>query len=75
MFYIAMGGILAANNGNQVIMNMRHGLLSKKHGESCLLFICFAFLYSSYEIVQHFLRLCAFDRFFFCRVTGTKFLN
>jgi hypothetical protein len=59
MFYMAMGGSLAANNGNQVIMNMRHGLLSKKHGESSLLFIFFAFLYPPYEIVQQFFRLCA----------------
>jgi len=47
MFYIAMEGSLAANNGNQVIMNMYHGLLSMKHGESSLLIIFFAFLYSS----------------------------
>jgi len=58
------GGSLAANNGNQVITNMRHALFSKKHGESSLLIIFFAFLYPSYEIVQHSFRPCALDRFF-----------
>ena len=40
-------------------------LLSKKHGGNSLLIIFFAFLYSSYEIVQHFFRPWAMDRFFF----------
>ena len=63
MFYVAIGGSLAANNGNQVNTNIRHGLLSEKHGESSLLLIFFAFLYSSYETVQHFFRPCALDFF------------
>ena len=55
-FYIATGGSLEANNGNQVIMNVRHGIVSTKHGESSLFIIFFVFFYSSYEIVQPFFR-------------------